>query len=82
MEFVKIINSYEEDIIKSTQEIIKIKSVEEEAKENMPFGEGPAKALEYALNLSEEMGFETKNFDNYAGHADLGNGEEIVGMLV
>ena len=82
MEFVKLIESYEEDIIKSTQEIIKIKSVEDEAKSNMPFGEGPAKALEYALNLSEEMGFETKNFDNYAGHADLGDGEEVVGVLV
>ncbi|NMA86674.1 MAG: dipeptidase PepV [Tissierellia bacterium] len=82
MEFLKLIDSYEEDIIKSTQEIIRIKSVEEEAKDNKPFGEGPAKALEYALKLSEEMGFETKNFDNYAGHADLGNGEEIVGVLV
>lgn len=82
MEFVKLINSYEEDIIKSTQEIIRIKSVEEEAKPGMPFGEGPAKALEFALNLAEEMGFTTKNFDNYAGHADLGEGEEIVGVLV
>ncbi len=41
--------SYKEDIIKSTQEIVRIKSVEEEAKPNMPFGEGPYKALEFAF---------------------------------
>lgn len=82
MEFIKLVESYKEDIIKSTQDIIKIKSVEEEAKPNMPFGEGPYKALEFALNLCEEMGFKTKNFDGYAGHADLGNEEETVGVLV
>lgn len=82
MEFIKLIESYEKDIVKSTQEIIRIKSVEEEAKPKMPFGEGPAKALEYALNLAEDMGFKTKNLDNYAAHADLGDGEEIVGVLV
>lgn len=82
MEIIKLVESYKEDIIKSTQDIVKIKSVEEEAKPNMPFGEGPYKALEFALNLCQEMGFKTKNFDGYAGHADLGNGEETVGVLV
>ena len=27
------------------------------------------------------MGFETKNFDNYAGHADYGDGEQVFGVL-
>lgn len=82
MKFLELVDSYKEDIIKSTQEIIRIKSVEEEAKPNMPFGEGPYRALEFALNLCEEMGFETKNFAGYAGHADLGEGDESVGILV
>lgn len=82
MNFINLVENYKEDIIKSTQDIIGIKSVEEEAKPNMPFGEGPYKALEFALNLAQEMGFETKNLDGYAGHADLGQGEEIVGILV
>lgn len=82
MEFINLVKSYKDDIIKSTQDIIKIKSVEEEGKPSMPFGEGPYKALEFALNLAEEMGFKTKNFDGYAGHADLGEGEETVGVLV
>ena len=82
MEFLKLIDTYKEDIIKSTQEIIQIKSVEEKALAGMPFGEGPYKALEYALELSESMGYKTKRFEGYAGHADLGQGEESVGVLV
>ena len=66
MEILKLIQAYEKDIIKATQEIIKIKSVEGSPKENMPFGEGPYKALKYAVNLAENMGFKTKEFDGYA----------------
>ncbi len=52
MEFIKLIDSYKEDIIKSTQDIVAIKSIEEEGKPNMPFGEGPYKALHFALDLA------------------------------
>ena len=33
----------------------------------MPFGEGPAKALEEALSIAASMGFNTKNYENYVG---------------
>lgn len=81
MNFIELIDSYEKDIINSTQEIIKIKSVEEKPLEGMPFGEGPFNALKYALDLGKSMGFKTKNFEGYAGHLDLGEGEETVGVL-
>ncbi len=81
MKIKKLVEDYKDNIIKTTQEMVAIRSVEEDAKPGMPFGEGPYKALEYALNLAEEMGFETKNLDGYAGHADLGEGEEVVGIL-
>lgn len=82
MNYINLIDSYEKNIIKSTQEIIRIKSVEAEAKPNMPFGEGPYKALEKALELSKEMGFDTKNLEGYAGYAEFGEGDETVGVLV
>jgi len=72
---------YKDDVVKSMQEAIKIKSVEEAPLDGMPFGEGPAKALKYFLDLGREMGFEVENFDNYAGHIDFGTGEEILGIL-
>lgn len=82
MEFLNLIDSYQEKIIESTQEIVRIKSVEEKGKPNMPFGEGPYKALENILELAKDMGFETKNLDGYAGYAEFGKGEETVGILV
>lgn len=81
MDFLNLIDNYKEDIIRSTQESIRIKSVEEKGLPGMPFGEGPFRALEHALELSKEMGFETKNLDGYAGYAEFGKGEETVGVL-
>ncbi|MDR7870393.1 MAG: dipeptidase PepV [Tissierellaceae bacterium] len=82
MEFRNLIDNYKEDIIKKTQELIRIKSVEEAPLEGMPFGEGPYNALKYTVNLADELGFKTEEFDGYAAHADLGEGDETVGMLV
>ena len=50
-------------------------------KEGMPFGEGPAKALDCFLKIAERMGLETDNVDNYAGVVSYGDGEETVGVL-
>lgn len=72
---------YKEEVIKSMQEAIRIKSVEEPALPGMPFGEGPAKALAHFLELGEKLGFESTNFDNYAGHIDFGEGEETLAIL-
>ncbi len=82
MNFNEKIQSMKGDIIKSTQEIIKIKSVKGEAKPGMPFGEGIEKCLEHVLNLSEELGFKTKNVNHYGGYAEFGNGNETLGVLV
>ena len=48
--------------------------------EGKPFGEGPAKGLEEALKIADELGFKTVNLDNYCGYAEMGEGEEIVGI--
>lgn len=50
-------------------------------KEGMPFGEGPAKALDCFLKIAERIGLETDNVDNYAGVVSYGDGEETVGVL-
>jgi succinyl-diaminopimelate desuccinylase len=75
------VESLKEKLIEATQEIIKIKSVEGAAKEGMPFGEGVAEALNFVLQVSEELGFKTANIDGYAGYAEYGEGEEYVGIL-
>ncbi len=82
MDMEKVITSNETGLLKATSEILKIKSVKEAPLPNMPFGEGPAKALEYALALADSFGFKTKNLDNYAGWAEWGEGDKMIGILV
>ncbi|WP_085829598.1 dipeptidase PepV [Clostridium massiliodielmoense] len=81
MKINNLVDNMKDSIVKSTQELIAIKSVKEESKENKPFGEDPAKALEYCLNLCSKMGFKTVNLDNYIGYAEYGEGEEYIGVL-
>lgn len=81
MDFEKKIREDRESLIRDIMELVSIDSVEGEPKEGMPFGEGPAKALQCFLDLAEEAGLRTENFDNYAGHADYGEGKEVVGIL-
>lgn len=73
--------SMKDEIIKSVQGCVKIKSVEEEPNGNMPFGEGVHKALEYCLQLSENLGFRTVNVDNMIGYAEYGHGDEMIAVL-
>ena len=68
-------------MIEDLQALIRIKSVEGEAEEGMPFGPGPKAALDEALALCERLGFRTKNLDGYAGYAEFGEGDEVVGIL-
>lgn len=82
MRFETAIDSMRDDIIKTTQELISYKSVEEQPEPGAPFGRPIRDCLDRTLELCEEMGFKTVNVDGYAGHAEYGQGEEIVGILV
>ena len=49
--------------------------------ENAPYGSGPAKALDYVMDLCDELGIRTVNDDRKIAWAEIGEGEEIVGVL-
>jgi len=72
-----------DELIGTTQEFLRIKSVRDEAtaRDGAPFGEGIQKALQFALRVCEEAGMTTKDVDGYAGHAEFGQGEELIGVL-
>lgn len=82
MDFSASIDAYKDRIVKDTQRLVKIRSVDDMPKPGMPFGEGIAQALDEALKISEELGFFAHNLDGYAGYAEAGQGEEVVGVLV
>ncbi len=81
MDFTQAVREALQPLTEDIAALCKIKSVEGDPKPGMPFGEGPAQALEAALVMGERMGFKTENFDNYVGHIEYGEGEEIVGIL-
>ncbi|MGI5839931.1 MAG: dipeptidase PepV [bacterium] len=79
----KIVDQLKDDIIRDTQEIISFRSLEAApAGPAAPFGANVAAALDYALEVGEKLGMKTKNLEGYAGFAEYGAGEEMVGVLV
>lgn len=75
------VDMLKEKLVEAVQEIVSIKSVEGEPKPGMPFGEGPASALEAALSIARELGFKVVNLDNYVGYAEYGTGDEYIAVL-
>lgn len=71
----------ENELIQALTRLVSVKSVRENAQPGMPFGKGPAEALAVGLELAKEMGFKTRNVDNYVGVVDLNEQETILGIL-
>ena len=46
-----------------------------------PYGEETNKALKFMLETCEGFGFRTVNLDNQLGYAEIGEGEELFGIL-
>ena len=69
-----------EEMIANLGRLVAIDSQLGTPEEGKPFGAGPAKALEEGLKIAEELGFKTVNLDHYCGYAEMGEGEEIVGI--
>lgn len=72
----------EKDILETARKLISFPSVKAESSDGMPFGKGIADCLNYTLKLCESFGFRTKNCGGYAGWAEAGDGEEMLGILV
>ncbi|OEF98082.1 dipeptidase PepV [Vulcanibacillus modesticaldus] len=71
------------NLVKDTQEFLRIKSVLDESGvvEKGPFGKGIKEALEFVLHKCEDFGMTVKNLDGYAGHAEIGQGDDLIGIL-
>lgn len=72
---------YKDEMIRAIRSLVAIRSVRQDAIEGMPFGKGCADALGKALSIAESLGFPTVNMENYAGYAEMGEGEDLIGIL-
>ncbi len=75
------INSYKEEMISSIIESVKIPSVIDESSKDYPFGKEIDNALVNILDLCKSLGFETVYKDGYYGYAQIGQGDELIGIL-
>ena len=75
MSFGEKILDYKEDILKDLATLIEIESVSSVG------SEAPQKALDFVLSRATEMGLNTKNILDIAGHAEYGSGDKYCGVL-
>ena len=78
-----IVNENSKDMMESIKAAVRINSVMDEntATESMPFGKGVDEALRKTLEIAESLGFKTVYKDGYYGYAEVGEGEELIGIL-
>ena len=81
MDLKEKVLDYKDEVVKEIQNAVRVKSVKEAPLPGMPFGEGPAKALDHFMDLAKKLGFKAEKFDNYAMHIDMGEGKETLGIL-
>ena len=60
-----------EGLVSAVRRLVEVKSVRGEPAPGAPFGPGPRACLDEAVALCRELGFESRNYDNYVGLADL-----------
>ncbi|MBQ8057594.1 MAG: Sapep family Mn(2+)-dependent dipeptidase [Ruminococcus sp.] len=74
MSFGEKILEYKADIISDLAELIAIKSVS-------GFQDDCTQALDWMMKKAESFGLVTKTYDGLAGHAELGSGGKLCGVL-
>lgn len=71
----------EDEFVAALAPLIAIDSTMGEEKPGMPFGEGPAKALEASLALAKQWGFAVSDDEGYVGLVDLNDQPDRLHIL-
>ena len=72
MKYLELIENSRDEMVKTLQELIAIRSVEEAGTDDKPFGEGVHNAFMFMLEKAKQDGFAVENIDNYGGHIEFG----------
>ena len=70
------LEQYRERMISTLKQWVMIPSLEDKPAPGAPFGRELARMLETALKTCGDLGFVTRNFDNYIGEAEMGEGSD------
>lgn len=81
-DYQEILKGYRDEMVETLSELVSVRSVADgPAGEGKPFGEGVDRVYRMMLGKCEAMGFRTLDVRGYSGHAEMGEGEEIMGIL-
>ncbi len=77
----KDFEKYTQDILNDLATLVSYPSVYNPNQAPTPFGFDNRDCLHKALEMAEAYGFRTCNVDDYCGYIEMGQGEEIIGVL-
>ncbi len=75
------IEEHRDEMIAALREQLRIPSKEGPPSEGAPFGAECRRALDHALAVAQSGGLRTRDLGGYAGHAEFGDGKELVMAL-
>ena len=82
IDFKQEVLNHKEDLLKDLFELLSVCSIlGTDITEETPFGSGPREALDLILSFGKRDGYKTKLVENKAGHIEVGQGEELFGIL-
>lgn len=82
-DFYEEVMKRKDDIIRDVIDLCKIPSVLDEntAGDNQPFGKACKEALDAMIEIGKRDGYVSEDVDGYAGHIDIGDGDDTFGIL-
>ncbi len=77
----KFIDEHTDEMVADTMKLCAVNSEKGAYEEGKPYGEGPFKALNEAMDLCEKYGFDVTNYDNYVAAVDMNDKESGLDIL-
>ena len=75
------IEQYKNEMKLDLGKLVSFNSVFENPTEEYPFGKVNADCLDVALKMVEKCGMKPVNLENYCGYGEIGEGEQVIGIL-
>ncbi len=81
MDVRAMVEGYRSELLDRLSTLVAINSREGTPLPDAPFGEGPRKVLDTALQMMKDDGFTAVDLDHYIGYAEMGEGKELIGIV-
>ena len=73
--------AYKNEMIETLTKLVSYNSVLDTSDSAYPFGKANADCLNAALEICAANGMKTVNLDNYIGYGELGEGDQLIGVI-